>query len=177
MKGRILICATASINVINITHYIVDLKQYFEEVNIILSPNSEKFQNPKLLESFCDKVYDSKDDFLNHVEISNEHDYVLVLPASANTIGKIANGICDNILTTVCISSYEKLYIFPNMNIIMWKNPFLQENIKKLKSKGIRVYIPQEAKVFDLSSKKYKENIVMPSVESLVDYIVKNDDQ
>ncbi len=52
-----------------------------------------------------------KSPFLNHVDIANKHDKIIILPATSNTINKIANGICDNLLLTICHTAFEKLYI------------------------------------------------------------------
>ncbi|MFO3691134.1 phosphopantothenate--cysteine ligase family flavoprotein [Staphylococcus felis] len=171
MKNNLLICATSSINIINITHYIIELKRYFNEVNILLSPNSKKFLSIELLNTFCDNIFDeSSHPFINHVNLANLHEKVIVLPCSANTIGKIANGICDNLLTTVCLTAFNKLYIFPNMNLLMWNNPFLQENLEKLKNNNIKVYIPNKTKSYEISSGVYKENISMPEVSEVIKF-------
>lgn len=173
MHGKLLICATASINVININHYIVELKQYFEEVNVLFSPSSQKFINIDVLNLFCDNLYDEDTEpLLNHINIVEKHKFILVLPASANTISKIASGICDNLLTTVCLTGYKKLYVFPNMNIIMWGNPFLQRNIDVLKSNDVKVYPPDMNKSYEVSSGRYKNSITMPSTENVLEFVL-----
>nr|1G5Q_A Chain A, EPIDERMIN MODIFYING ENZYME EPID [Staphylococcus epidermidis]1G5Q_D Chain D, EPIDERMIN MODIFYING ENZYME EPID [Staphylococcus epidermidis]1G5Q_G Chain G, EPIDERMIN MODIFYING ENZYME EPID [Staphylococcus epidermidis]1G5Q_L Chain L, EPIDERMIN MODIFYING ENZYME EPID [Staphylococcus epidermidis] len=176
MYGKLLICATASINVININHYIVELKQHFDEVNILFSPSSKNFINTDVLKLFCDNLYDEiKDPLLNNINIVENHEYILVLPASANTINKIANGICDNLLTTVCLTGYQKLFIFPNMNIRMWGNPFLQKNIDLLKNNDVKVYSPDMNKSFEISSGRYKNNITMPNIENVLNFVLNNE--
>nr|ABC94905.1 GdmD [Staphylococcus gallinarum] len=176
MHGKLLICATASINVVNINHYIVELKQYFEEVNILFSPSSKKFINTDVLNLFCDNLYDeTQDPLLNHINIVENHEYILVLPASADTINKIASGICDNLLTTVCLTGYKSLYIFPNMNIKMWENPFLQKNIDLLKNNSVKVYPPDVNKSFEISSGLYKNSITMPNIENVLSFILNSE--
>jgi len=67
---------------------------------------------------------------------------ILIAPACANTIGKIANGICDDLLTCVVLASKAKLLIAPAMNEKMYKHPAVQENIKKLRNRGVKFIGP-----------------------------------
>src|SRR5665647_2960841 len=71
-----------------------------------------------------------------HVSLSQSADAILIAPASANTISKIACGICDNFLTTAVSAAKCPVLIAPAMNEIMWSNPILQQNILKLKETG-----------------------------------------
>lgn len=73
---------------------------------------------------------------VEHISLAQRPDVILIAPASANTIGKIANGIADNMLTTVIMASTSRLIFAPAMNTNMYLNPITQENIKKLKDLG-----------------------------------------
>src|SRR5699024_4964029 len=81
-------------------------------------------------------VYD-----VEHISLAQKADIILVAPATANTIGKIANGMADNLLTTVIMASKSKLIFAPAMNTDMYNNPIVQENIRKLESLGSK-FIP-----------------------------------
>lgn len=72
---------------------------------------------------------------VRHINLVNWADMMLIAPASANTISKITHAIADNFLTTIALAMPEgkKIFIAPAMNVEMWKNPFLQENIRRLK--------------------------------------------
>lgn len=71
MGENVLICLCGSVNSINISHYIIELKSKFDEVNVIASTNGRKFINGEILKQFCDNYYDEfEDPFLNHVDIA-----------------------------------------------------------------------------------------------------------
>jgi len=78
----------------------------------------------------------------NHVDLALWADYFVVAPASANTLAKFANGLCDNILTAVYLSAKCPVYIAPAMDLDMWKHPATQANIQKLQSYGNELINP-----------------------------------
>lgn len=79
-----------------------------------------------------------------HISYADEADIMIIVPATANTIGKIANGICDNLLTSVACAFRKPMVICPAMNCGMWNNHFVQENISKLRNSGIHIIEPEE---------------------------------
>jgi len=79
------------------------------------------------------KNYIKKDKPIKHISLADIADLFLICPATANVIGKIANGIADDLVTTSIMATDASVLICPAMNVKMWKNPILQENIKKLK--------------------------------------------
>lgn len=79
-----------------------------------------------------------------HISYADEADIMVIVPATANTIGKIANGICDNLLTSVACAFKKPMVICPAMNCGMWDNNFVQENISKLRNNGIYIIEPEE---------------------------------
>lgn len=113
------------------------------KVKVVMSENATKLISPLVFQGLTHSlVYFSNfpphdPNGLDHINLANWADMLILAPATANTIGKIANGIGDNLLTTVVLALPEKtpLVIVPAMNVNMWKNPFLQENIKKLKKR------------------------------------------
>jgi len=116
------------------------LKKKGVDVFPVMTPNAVKFISPVTLSTLSgnktivdmfenhEKVY--------HICLPQSCDAILIAPASANTISKIANGICDNFLTTSVVSSYCPVLIAPAMNENMWFNPIIQENIEKLTTYG-----------------------------------------
>ncbi|WP_316787291.1 bifunctional phosphopantothenoylcysteine decarboxylase/phosphopantothenate--cysteine ligase CoaBC [Pedobacter frigiditerrae] len=90
----------------------------------------------------------------NHVELGLWADYMIIAPASANTIGKMANGLCDNLLTAVYLSAKCPVYFAPAMDLDMWKHESTQENIERLKSFGNTVISPNSG---ELASGLYGE--------------------
>ncbi len=79
---------------------------------------------------------------IGHINLADVADLLVVAPATANIIGKIANGIADNLLTTVIMATQAPVLIAPAMNLHMFENPILQENIRKLRAVGYHVLVP-----------------------------------
>ncbi len=78
-----------------------------------------------------------------HIEIATQHDVIAIVPATANVIGKIANGICDDLLTTVVLSSKVPLIVAPAMNEAMYLSTAVQENLAKLRQRGCHIVEPE----------------------------------
>jgi len=78
-----------------------------------------------------------------HIQLRDWYDVFVIAPASANTIGKMANGICDNLLTTIWMASRnKKVIIAPAMNTQMWKHPIVENNIRTLKTLDVQIIPP-----------------------------------
>lgn len=75
----------------------------------------------------------------NHVELGLWADAVVIAPASANTLAKMANGLCDNILSAVYLSARCPVFVAPAMDVDMWHHPATRENIRRLETHGVRV--------------------------------------
>ena len=78
-----------------------------------------------------------------HISLVDESDILVLAPATANTISKIANGICDNLLTSTVCAFHKPIVLAPAMNTNMWNNKFVQENLSKLYSNGINIISPE----------------------------------
>ncbi len=149
LKGKnILIGITGAIAAYKICTLIRMFKRANANVKVVVTPNALNFvtkttleslsQNPAALEQFDIKNYKPE-----HIALTDEFDIFLIAPASANTISKIANGICDNLLTSTFCAYKKQVIIAPCMNTAMWENPALQNNISLLKSRGVKVIEPE----------------------------------
>ncbi len=113
------------------------------QVKVVMTENATKFTSPLTFQALTNSpVYLSMfpptdPNALDHLNLANWADVFILAPATTNTIGKIANGIGDNLLTTVILALPEKtpLIIVPAMNVNMWGNPVVKENIKKMKKR------------------------------------------
>jgi len=109
-------------------------------VKVIMTESSTKFVTPLVFQAlsnnpvYLDMFSLAKDEGVKHIEITEWLDICVVAPLTANTLSKIANGICDNLLTTVicALPKSKKIILAPAMNTNMWENPIIQENVKKL---------------------------------------------
>lgn len=122
-------------------------------VKVILTPDACNFITPLTLATLSkNPVYTQYFEpetgvWSNHVELGLWADYIIIAPASANTIGKMANGLCDNLLTAVYLSAKCPVYFAPAMDLDMWKHESTQENIKRLQSFGNTVISPNNGEL------------------------------
>ena len=122
------------------------------EVEVIMTQNAVKFITPLTFRSLThNNVYTEmfQDDFQNdvkHISLAEKADLVLIAPATANIIGKLAAGIADDMLSTTVMAVKNKpVLIAPAMNTNMWENPIVQDNIEKLKRFGYQFIEPKES--------------------------------
>ena len=119
-------------------------------VQVIMTKNAANFITPLTLQTLSGKkvasgAFDMEwESEIGHIYLADNTDLIVVAPASASFIGKLAGGIADSLLSTVIIASKAPVLICPAMNVNMYNNPLVQENIKKLKKSGIFVMEPYE---------------------------------
>lgn len=162
----------AAYKIANLTSMLV--KQH-ADVYVLMTQNATNFINPITFETLTNHktLVDTFDRNFNynieHVSLAKKADIVLVAPASANVIGKIANGIADDMLTTTVMACRCKKLIAPAMNTRMFENPIVQDNIKKLEHYEMTVIQPE----IGLLACKDTGAGKMPSEQVLLDYILR----
>lgn len=149
-SGRtVLVGITGAIAAYKTLELIRMLKRNNAEVKVIATPNALEFVTLTTLQSLSQNPvsvnqYDIEEYKPEHISLADSADLFVIAPMSANTLSKIANGICDNLLTSVICAYKKPIIIAPSMNTGMWDNEFVQENINKLKSKNIEIVEPEE---------------------------------
>ena len=149
LKGKcILVGITGGIAAYKICELIRMYKKNGADVKVICTPNAMNFVTKLTLQNLSqNEVYvqefDVKEWKPEHISLADEADIMVIAPATANTISKIAQGIADNLLTSVACAFSKKIIIAPAMNCNMWNNETVQENIKKLQSKGVEILEPE----------------------------------
>ncbi len=129
-------------------------------VKTILTENAKKFVTPLSIVSLSqEKVYTNLFDYKNesemdHISLSRWSDLILIAPATANTISKLANGNADDLASTVILASNKKIFIAPAMNVRMWEHKSNKKNINKLKEFGYKLIGPE---VGDMACGEYGE--------------------
>lgn len=124
------------------------IKKLGGNVHVLMTKNAANFINPITFETLTQNrclidTFDRNFQYsVEHVAIAKQADVVMIAPASANVIGKIANGIADDMLTTTVMACPCKKIISPAMNHNMFHNPIVQDNIKKLASYGYEIVAP-----------------------------------
>ncbi|MCL7988382.1 bifunctional phosphopantothenoylcysteine decarboxylase/phosphopantothenate--cysteine ligase CoaBC [Sphingobacterium sp. lm-10] len=117
-------------------------------VRVIMTPDATEFITPLTLATLSKQpvsvdYFDPKTgEWSNHIQIGLDADLLLIAPASANTLAKMANGLCDNLLTAVYLSAKCPVYIAPAMDLDMWKHPATKRNIALLQSYGNQIIPP-----------------------------------
>ncbi|CAH7688371.1 flavoprotein [Phakopsora pachyrhizi] len=142
--NNILICCSGSVAGIKIPLIVNQLRSYDKlEVQIVATENGIKFLDLDLLRDV--KVWKDEDEWKDwnkvsdpilHIELRRWADMILICPCSANTLAKISNGICDNLLTSLIRASNPNeipIYIFPSMNTMMYENPITKLQLENLK--------------------------------------------
>ena len=144
----ILVGITGGIAAYKICSLIRMYKKARANVRVILSPSALNFVTKLTLQTLSNnEVYvenfEIEEYKPGHISLCDEADIFVIAPATANTISKIANGICDNLLLSTACAFKKPFLLAPAMNTGMWENDFVQENIKKLKSKGYHILEPE----------------------------------
>lgn len=149
LSGKnILIGLTGGIAAYKICELIRMFKRNNANVRVICTPNALNFVTKLTLQNLSQnevgiEEFEVEDFKPEHISYADEADIMVIAPATANTISKIANGICDNLLTSVVCAFKKPVIIAPAMNCNMWENPVIQANIKKLSSLGYKILEPE----------------------------------
>lgn len=171
------VCGT--IGASNIDNYVILLSRIYE-VNVILTQNAHKFVSYESLKYYSNSIHSSlfnESSSVEHVKLGKECDHFLVMPASANAIGKISNGIADDLLTSAILNYQGNILFAPNMNQTMWSNPILQDNVEYLKNKGHK-FINQRKKGVEAYDNSIVEiDSALPSPKVLFDILNKIESQ
>lgn len=150
---NILLGVTGSIAAYKAADITSRLTKLGHNVDVVLTESGSRIITPLTLQTLSkNKVYmDMFEEItpteVKHISLAKKADLVLIAPATANIIGKLANGIADDFLSTVVMAAanHTPVYIAPAMNTQMYENPIVQDNIKKLQSYGYRFIEPKES--------------------------------
>ena len=145
---NILIGITGGIAAYKICELVRMFKKNDANVKVVLTPNAKEFVTELTMDTLAqDRVYieqfNTTDKKPEHISLCDWADIFIIAPASANTIGKLANGIADNLLTSLACAFTGTTLIAPAMNTGMWENRFVQKNISALKNAGMHIVEPE----------------------------------
>ncbi len=174
LEGKtVLLGVTGSIAAYKIAYLASALMKRHADVHVLMTKNATNFINPITFETLTGNkclvdTFDRNFQFqVEHVSIAKKADVVMIAPASANVIGKLAHGIADDMLTTTIMACKCKKFISPAMNTNMFENPVVQDNLKILEHYGYEVIAPASGYLAcgDTGAGK------MPEPETLLAYI------
>lgn len=171
----VLLGVTGSIAAYKIANLASALRKLHADVHVLMTKNATNFINPITFETLTDHkcLVDTFDRNFNynveHVSLAKKADVVMIAPASANVIAKMAHGIADDMLSTTVLACKCKKIVSPAMNTQMFENPITQDNIKTLKNYGFEVIPPAVGMLAckDVGAGK------MPEWDVLLDYIIR----
>ena len=176
LKGKtIVLGVTGSIAAYKIANLARMIKKLGGNVHVLMTKNAENFINPFTFETLTQNkclidTFDRSFEYsVEHVSIAKQADVVMIAPASANVIGKIANGIADDMLTTTVMACPCKKIIAPAMNHNMYHNPIVQDNLKKLERFGYEIAAPEHGMLANGDTGDGR----MPDEAVLLEYIIR----
>lgn len=174
LKGKtVVLGVTGSIAAYKMANVASALIKEGAEVHVVMTKNATNFINPITFETLTSNkclvdTFDRNFQFnVAHVSLSQKADVMLIAPASANIIGKLANGIADDMLTTMALAAQCKIIISPAMNTAMYKNKIVQDNLVKLENYGFEIIKPIVGRLACNSIGEGK----LPDENILIDYI------
>lgn len=160
MKPVLVIGISSGIAAFKILDLIKLLKKQGFDIYVMMTQHATEMFNKKEFEKVSDhKVYDTlflggfdykkvlTDRQVEHIELSNKADIIVIAPATANIIGKIACGIADDFLTTTVLATSAPILLCPSMNTNMWNNQAVMGNIKKLRERGFYISPPESGRL------------------------------
>ena len=176
LQGKtVVLGVTGSIAAYKIASLASKLVKLHADVHVLMTQNATNFITPITFETLTGNkclidTFDRNFQFdVAHVSLAKKADVMLIAPASANVIGKIANGIADDMLTTTVMASTAPVLISPAMNTHMYENPIVQDNLQKLERFGYKIIAPAVGMLacHDVGAGK------MPEPEVLLDWILR----
>src|ERR1700687_494162 len=131
------------------------LQQEGIEVQVVMTKSAQEFVTPLTFAALTGQKVITKmfgeesaaanvESAIEHIAVAQRIDLLVVAPATANVIAKMARGIADNFLTTLYLATTAPVIVAPAMNVNMWEHPATQENVEQLRARGVRIVAPDE---------------------------------
>jgi phosphopantothenoylcysteine decarboxylase/phosphopantothenate--cysteine ligase len=149
---RLLLCAAGGYQCYTLPGFVLSLLRHFaDDVQVVLSRAASKLVAPLAVEAasrhpvFIEMEDQGPDVFVPHIELGRGVDLVLVYPATVNIVGKVANGIADELIAALILATSAPVFFVPVANPAMWNQPAVRRNLEQLKADGYTVLPPLPA--------------------------------
>lgn len=145
---RILLGVSGGIAAYKAAELVRRLRERGAEVRVVLTENAARFVTPLTFQALSGEPVrsslwdDAAEAAMGHIELARWATRVVIAPASADLIGRLAHGLADDLLTTLCLATEAPITIAPAMNRVMWSQPGVQANVSTLVSRGVQVLGP-----------------------------------
>ena len=146
---KILVAVTGGVACFKAAALVSQLAQHGHEVQVVMTPAAQAFVGTATFaaltgKSVATELFDSRWPLGAHIELARSNDIMCVAPATANFIGKAANGISDDLLSTIYLCFTGPIVMAPAMNCEMWDKAAVQRNVKQLRDDGVQIIDPGE---------------------------------
>jgi len=147
---RVTVAISGGIAAYKIPEFVRTLIRAGYEVRCVLTPSAGEFVSPMVLQTLTSAPTRSElfspeeEGEIDHISLADWGDLVVVAPATANTLAKLAQGIADNLVSTVLLATQAPILVVPAMNVNMWKNTATVENLELLRERGVHVLGPEK---------------------------------
>ncbi|HWS02021.1 MAG TPA: bifunctional phosphopantothenoylcysteine decarboxylase/phosphopantothenate--cysteine ligase CoaBC, partial [Gammaproteobacteria bacterium] len=145
---RILLGVSGGIAAYKSAELVRRLREAGAEVRVVMTAGATQFITPLTLQALSGQsvrteLFDARAEVaMGHIELARWADAVLIAPASANTLARLAQGLADDLLSTLCLATRAPLLVAPAMNHVMWEHPATQANITRLRERGVLICGP-----------------------------------
>jgi phosphopantothenoylcysteine decarboxylase/phosphopantothenate--cysteine ligase len=147
---RVLLCVTGGIAAYKAAELVRRLREAGAQVQVAMTENAQRFVGAQTFQALSglpvrSSLWDAQAEAaMGHLELARWAGQVVVAPASANTLAKLAHGFADDLVSTLCLATEAPLLVAPAMNHRMWRHPATQANVATLRARGVRMVGPND---------------------------------
>jgi phosphopantothenoylcysteine decarboxylase/phosphopantothenate--cysteine ligase len=147
---RVLLCVCGGIAAYKAADLVRRLRDAGAEVRVAMTGNAQRFVGAQTFQALSGQpvrssLWDAQAEAaMGHLELARWAQRIVIAPATANTLAKLAHGFADDLVSTLCLASTAPLSVCPAMNHVMWKHPATQQNMAALRTRGVQVIGPDD---------------------------------
>lgn len=147
---RVLLCVCGGIAAYKAADLVRRLREAGAEVRVAMTGNAQRFVGAQTFQALSGQpvrssLWDAQAEAaMGHLELARWAQRIVIAPATANTLAKLAHGFADDLVSTLCLASTAPLSVCPAMNHVMWKHPATQQNMATLRARGVQVIGPDD---------------------------------
>jgi len=167
---KLLLGVSGSVAALNLPTYLHAFRTAgVRQIVAVLTATAERFLPVQSLAVLCDRVCTEAEPAGGHVALARWAEHTLVLPATANLLGCLANGLAPSLLTTTLLAADGPVTLAPAMNPVMWRRPAVRRNVAVLREDGYDVVDPVPGAAYEVASRAVVPSIVVPTAEVLLE--------